>query len=162
MYKAVTPRCCEQADSTQGVFLRSVHFDPEKGYVETEPAWFILAKNFEDGYGASAQAVKVEFCPFCGEMLPTIIPVKVEGNVCKITDGGDYCDTCGLRLRACECKPQEYAWGPYCYDPNFGDDKMCRCGHVYYRHFDPFENMRAVGCKYCNCQKFEELSTANH
>ena len=22
------------------------------------------------------------------------------------------------------------------YDPEFGDDKLCKCGHVYYRHFD--------------------------
>lgn len=35
------------------------------------------------------------------------------------------------------------------YDPAFGDDKLCECGHTYYRHFDPYENMDPVGCKYC-------------
>jgi len=41
------------------------------------------------------------------------------------------------------------------YDPNFGDDKECAdCGHSYERHFDTYEDMRPVGCKYCNCQRF--------
>lgn len=37
------------------------------------------------------------------------------------------------------------------YDPAFGDDKLCACGHTYYRHFDSYENMYPVGCKYCIC-----------
>jgi hypothetical protein len=35
------------------------------------------------------------------------------------------------------------------YDENFGDNKLCECGHPYYRHFDTYDNMSAVGCKYC-------------
>jgi hypothetical protein len=42
------------------------------------------------------------------------------------------------------------------YNPNYGDDRICKCGHPYYRHFDPFEHMEAVGCKYCGCQQFEK------
>lgn len=42
------------------------------------------------------------------------------------------------------------------YNPKFGDDRMCVCGHPYYRHFDPYENMEAVGCKYCACTTFKE------
>lgn len=38
---------------------------------------------------------------------------------------------------------------PTPYDPDFGDYKMCECGHIYYRHFDTYEQMRPVGCKYC-------------
>jgi hypothetical protein len=36
------------------------------------------------------------------------------------------------------------------YDPNFGDDRLCTCGHPYYRHFDTYEDMYPVGCKYCH------------
>src|SRR5271166_3913160 len=36
------------------------------------------------------------------------------------------------------------------YDPNFGDDVLCECGHIYYRHFDTYEEMSPVGCKYCH------------
>ena len=42
------------------------------------------------------------------------------------------------------------------YDSNFGDDRICKCGHPYYRHFDTYENMRPVGCKYCLCYMFKE------
>lgn len=42
------------------------------------------------------------------------------------------------------------------YNPNYGDNRMCVCGHTYYRHFDPWDDMEAVGCKYCGCEEFIE------
>lgn len=42
------------------------------------------------------------------------------------------------------------------YNPNYGDDRLCECGHTYYRHFDTWENMENVGCKYCLCYDFQE------
>lgn len=42
------------------------------------------------------------------------------------------------------------------YNPNYGDNRMCVCGHTYYRHFDAWNDMEAVGCKYCGCQEFVE------
>jgi hypothetical protein len=44
----------------------------------------------------------------------------------------------------------------YKYNPNFGDNRTCKCGHPYHRHFDSYENNAAVGCKYCSCGTFEE------
>jgi hypothetical protein len=41
------------------------------------------------------------------------------------------------------------------YNPDFGDDKICECGHTYYRHFDTYEGMAPVGCKYCGCEEFK-------
>jgi len=41
------------------------------------------------------------------------------------------------------------------YNPHFGDNRECMCGHSYYRHFDPYEGMDACGCKYCGCQHFQ-------
>ncbi len=42
------------------------------------------------------------------------------------------------------------------YDKDFGDNRDCECGHPYYRHFDTYENMSPVGCKYCGwrCEGF--------
>lgn len=40
------------------------------------------------------------------------------------------------------------------YNPNYGDNKLCTCGHPYYRHFDSYEGMAPVGCKYCGCEEF--------
>lgn len=44
------------------------------------------------------------------------------------------------------------------YNPVFGDDKICKCGHSYYRHFDGYEEPddMDVGCKYCDCWTFIE------
>ena len=43
----------------------------------------------------------------------------------------------------------------YNYNPDYGDDKVCQCGHRYYRHFDTYEDMKPVGCKYCSCDLFQ-------
>ncbi|MFA6198993.1 MAG: hypothetical protein WC679_01140 [Bacteroidales bacterium] len=44
----------------------------------------------------------------------------------------------------------------YKYNKNYGDDRICKCGHSYYRHFDSWEDMNSIGCKYCCCFYFEE------
>lgn len=52
-----------------------------------------------------------------------------------------------------------YPYGRPPYDPKYGDDRMCKCGHRYYRHFDTYDRMSAVGCKYCpydECEVFTE------
>jgi hypothetical protein len=43
-----------------------------------------------------------------------------------------------------------------CYNPHYGDDRICKCGHSYTRHFDSYENNEPVGCKYCACHTFVE------
>lgn len=42
------------------------------------------------------------------------------------------------------------------YNEDYGDDRICECGHSYYRHFDSYEDMEACGCKYCGCYEFKE------
>lgn len=42
------------------------------------------------------------------------------------------------------------------YNPEYGDDRICKCGHTYHRHFDSYENMHPCGCKYCECYTFVE------
>lgn len=42
------------------------------------------------------------------------------------------------------------------YDKTYDDDRVCECGHLYYRHFDTYEGMKNVGCKYCSCGHFVE------
>lgn len=44
------------------------------------------------------------------------------------------------------------------YNPEYGDKRICICGHPYHRHFDSYENMRPVGCKYCGCHEFVEAN----
>jgi hypothetical protein len=42
------------------------------------------------------------------------------------------------------------------YNPKFGNDKICECGHPYHRHFDSYDRMSNIGCKYCECYNFVE------
>lgn len=42
------------------------------------------------------------------------------------------------------------------YNPKYGDNRLCVCGHEYYRHFDSWEDMYPCGCKYCSCDHFRE------
>lgn len=39
-------------------------------------------------------------------------------------------------------------------NPDYPVYAICECGHEYYRHFDPYEDWAAVGCKYCRCDDF--------
>lgn len=48
------------------------------------------------------------------------------------------------------------------YNPNYGDHRMCLCGHPYHRHFDSYDAMRNVGCKYCACTTFSEDPESNN
>ena len=40
------------------------------------------------------------------------------------------------------------------WNPNYDQSAICECGHQYIHHFDSYENMEAVGCKYCQCNTF--------
>jgi len=42
------------------------------------------------------------------------------------------------------------------WNPKYPQDKECKCGHPYHRHFDSYEDMRNIGCKYCSCFFFKE------
>ena len=46
------------------------------------------------------------------------------------------------------------------YNPNYGNDRLCQCGHPYYRHFDWMDDSQLCGCKYCGCFEFKPLDTA--
>ena len=48
------------------------------------------------------------------------------------------------------------------YNPEYGDSKLCKCGHSYYRHFDSYERMAPVGCKYCQCDEFIPAEEADN
>jgi hypothetical protein len=98
-------------------------------------------------------------CQFCG------VPTHMAGTKC--------CDRCWSVSRGLEIFLRSYAGREYArrmlseyleefegvqrgYSPHVGDDKLCVCGHPYYRHFDTYDDMADVGCKYCECDTFSE------
>lgn len=40
------------------------------------------------------------------------------------------------------------------YNPLFGDNRICECGHSYAKHFD-LRDDECVGCAYCRCEDFK-------
>jgi len=43
----------------------------------------------------------------------------------------------------------------YLINPKYDGQRECKCGDTYERHFDGYENWKAVGCKYCDCVIFD-------
>lgn len=41
------------------------------------------------------------------------------------------------------------------WNPERDQKAKCKCSHIYERHFDSWEDMRPVGCKYCECGEFK-------
>lgn len=37
------------------------------------------------------------------------------------------------------------------WDPEEDQERLCVCGHPYHRHFDSYDEMKPIGCKYCPC-----------
>ncbi len=65
-----------------------------------------------------------------------------------LSDDGPYLMTTVVRTLVAYRFNKKYDHDAKCADPN--------CGHPYYRHFDTYENMSIVGCKYCPCFWFKE------
>lgn len=42
------------------------------------------------------------------------------------------------------------------WNPDADQAATCECGHPYHRHFDGYDDMAPVGCKYCSCSQFIE------
>jgi hypothetical protein len=52
-----------------------------------------------------------EYCPFCGTHVPNMVRKNPPPpHVCRVTDGGYYCDTCKQRLNECICDPPSAAF----------------------------------------------------
>lgn len=110
---SITPGCCKKMIESEAVFMSF----PESFYdgdTETPPVWKIMGKVVSP-YNPKVKfdgGVLAKYCPFCGKDLPEIVKVEPPGPVCKCTDGGYYCDTCGERLMGCLCLKPDKAWGP--------------------------------------------------
>ena len=59
-----------------------------------------------------------EYCPFCSYPLPKMVRKEPPPpHICRVTDGGYYCDTCKQRLNECICDPPGAAFEQYIEPP---------------------------------------------
>lgn len=80
-------------------------------------------------------------------------PSKGEGGVGGWYEEGYYEAICAVLALLGERR--EEPTGPKAWDRNRDQDEECQCGHRYERHFDTYEDMAPVGCKYCDCMVFQ-------
>jgi hypothetical protein len=43
------------------------------------------------------------------------------------------------------------------WNPQYSQQAICVCGHAYERHFDGYDDMANIGCKYCGCNDFVSI-----
>ena len=127
----LTPKCCPDIQRTEAILLEfsDEFFD---GDVNARPTWRLqmsftnnlnairaLQKTEGEGLELHRDQItevyeewwNVKFCPFCSTALPDIeMRKECPKNICVISDGGYYCDTCKERLHACECLPPDHRW----------------------------------------------------
>lgn len=59
-----------------------------------------------------------EYCPFCSSEIPKMTRKNPPPpDICRVTDGGFYCDTCHERLDGCICDPPSAAFEPCISEP---------------------------------------------
>jgi hypothetical protein len=114
----VRPNCCLAAQHYPSIVFRlNDYYDTENSdghwhITLIEPSWdFVFGKDYS---GWSDEKPDVKFCPYCGKPLPKMVRTKPgpDQKICKITDGGYYCDTCGERCDNCICDLAESVFVP--------------------------------------------------
>lgn len=93
-------------------------------------------------------------CPVCGQGRVGLTAISVREDRQKWV-----CNACA------HCWYEGWLLSPLgpvvLYDPDYGNDRLCVCGHPYYRHFDTYEEMAPAGCKYCRCERFKPAVEEN-
>ena len=91
-------------------------------------------------------------CPNCNS--ENIIVIKIEKHP---NDNIIKCQDCNEEFLNEEAYLIELvSYKKRSYNPKYGDDRICECGHPYHKHFDSYEDMEPCGCKYCQCRTFVE------
>lgn len=131
----VRPNCCKEVQSNQTltVFLSidpADYYDASEDRGEPSLRWVIFGlkrhPSFPSLWLKGRACVEMKCCPFCGKKMPELEKAFPPGPICKVTDGGYHCDTCGERLQDCQCYGAESCWKPKGGDPMEPEVKLVR------------------------------------
>lgn len=87
------PACCGRAEA-------HIRFRVHNGGMLVSDLWM--------GSWCMAGVSGLAACPFCRDSLPVMRRKRESSaDLCRVTDGGDYCATCHERLHSCLCDPLE-------------------------------------------------------
>lgn len=110
--------CCDEAKGYHAVRFSVDIYDSDEP--PKEGRWYLpesesLARHRQsrDPDWHKKKPPEPKFCPFCGTAVPKMrLKADPPKDLCRVTDGGYYCDTCGERLNGCLCLPAEAAFEP--------------------------------------------------
>lgn len=115
----VRPMCCDAARRYPSIVFTVNYYDADSN---TDDGKWSIAKNdyltrHEQTKGDVIQYINntpaPKFCPYCATPLPKMVRRNpMPEGVCRVTDGGYYCDTCKERLMGCKCLPLSAAFEP--------------------------------------------------
>ncbi len=105
--KYVTPKCCEKVQNHLTVLLEVDYTQPVD---KQNPHWVVRGMN--DSQNAIEMYLPCDFCPHCGEPTPQIKLRETDEDICVVTDGGYYCETCKQRVDSCKCEAPAYRFEP--------------------------------------------------
>ena len=108
------PTCCQAAQDYPVVTFHVKAYEGDSG--TNEGSWEAhmhsgLLREFAHRVEFFKNMPPAKFCPFCGTPVPKMQRVD-KPDVCRVTDGGYYCDTCKERLSNCLCDPPEAGFEP--------------------------------------------------
>jgi hypothetical protein len=104
------PRCCEEAIKFPIISFIVSGNDPD-----IIGSWQAhVGADFFSLFEFNGRYPPVKFCPYCRTELPKMVLKErpIDSHICKITDGGYYCDTCEERLNMCFCDSRTTLFEP--------------------------------------------------
>lgn len=107
------PTCCKEMQRHRGLIwallpdrFGSMPDSPKRRRML--PEWSIQYQKPGDTWQALSCP---KHCPFCGRSLPKLrLRESPPAPLCRIEDGGFYCNECGERVSNCYCYPLEAAY----------------------------------------------------
>lgn len=91
---------------------------------------------------------------FVSDNAPVVDVMCDTGDMVTVSINDENFSFVFRNVKDVDKKNMPYIYGKY--NPEYGDNRICVCGHEYYRHFDSYDDMYPCGCKYCGCYHFVE------
>jgi hypothetical protein len=114
----LTPGCCKAMRESRVIHCSTYTDNMGDCCYDGEPHWsrsFSISEDvtirYQGNRDEQERLFAVKFCPFCGKAVPEFEKnPKPPQPLCKVTDGGYRCDTCGKRLNECKCFSPDFIW----------------------------------------------------
>jgi hypothetical protein len=100
--------CCDAGARMLRLAFEDYYVEDKDHFKKEKPWWVVKGASHEKD---TFNFMPISSCPFCGMGLPDVqLKAVADPRTFTLADGGDYCATCGERLRSCNCLNPESLW----------------------------------------------------